>query len=1732
MDKISMEQKIVEYRNKGMYQDIAISKASDEFAFENLNIRITANEDNTLLAVTNEKGPSVIEFTPVYSNRVLNRVSIKTEVKTPTRVNAPRKQLKIYCELEHVATSKVTVQAQEQDNPTKVFATIKEGEKKATILTMPFTGHIPTFEYSVFEDTRYDDNYIYLLEGEDISDIETEFIKSSTDYILGTYLGKAQLNNTLVLFTHGDTEDYIYKISKVENSLTLQLLYEGSLGFNVNYPIDAIADYESEDIQKVYWVDGLNPNRVINVSKSAKYGTNNSQFDFVPIVNSYPSVSIEKQFNGSGEFKAGIIQYYFCYYRKFGAQSAIVYASPLNYIAFQDRGGKEGETISLNFKLTISDLDVSFDYVKIYSAKRTSLDGPLEVNLVGNYQIPEGGEIQVTDTNYNQEAVDPSILSYLAGDSFTATTLAKKEDTLFLGNIKLTDENLSSSEKETIQAAFQGTQDEIIPCKAIIFDYKAVGKNNDGEYNITLENTSSTIKGFKRGEIYRFGIQFQTIKGNWTSVVWIGDKECNLAPKEENGITYIPNASLTVSSIFQQSDIQSIISKYINYRLVMAQTSVETRKILAQGIVNPTMFNYKERANNTVFSIPSYITRPQNGQIHWQHMDCVGANNEDFAEIQCISEIRPPCIEAISFVDGTGSDSNNYIPNGYLMQIDYIYHSDGGTAFSIVFAGGIPLIMYTWKVIIAVVPAYAYEQNGQTYYKYDNSLVKQQSYTTGITNKAANFNRVDKFLFDNSDGYLSLENLGIVYNNESIFTLGYGFNGLETIFPSTLVPQYDNNGGHDRNYAWRFIKTVTNEESLVGIPSTDLVKNHQFYIDSNLVTLHSPEIYYDKVNGNNLELKVKLVGVTNVLSVKNKVYMEASQGKAGAAKQIVETINTNYPVTSGFFYQDALYYSADVVPYKMYLWHKTGSIIGQKQLDETQTEFEYYSVLTNKIMANSTFAGKTCYFDNNDIISYTNATASIIKDTNYQIRQIDSAYGKIYYCSNYDNFIIPDASVPYSVVISAQNITSPLTKLENYNDGVRIKYNTTPHAILSFKNTNSVAIPILPSLNQEILGAWQLKNVYPQYTDNDGNRPEWLTAASYRWGVEEYDYEGAAGGGKCVAVCFLPGYYDYGNNQTWYYSTAALERIKQMYTPESHTDFILLSNSPISGIPMSYWGVLNATSKVVDGQVTYEWFLTQAPKNSYYKQTYYWDGTGDYKGSVGAVAAITLSGYSITLGNHKYYVEDYKDITVSGYDETLPYLYVAELCRDIDYDALYGGYGESALQALNWLPISSPTSFSNNVSLTEGDTYYQRFDCLRVYPTTERDENSVVDIVSFMCETHINLDGRSDVNRNNSQLTAMRPTNFGLRNPVYDQENNLFIYNVLDKKYDLNTFKNQIAWSLPKTPSTDIDTWTQVNLANTLSLDGNYGDITKLVNFNNRVLAFQEKSIAVVNYNERVQISTEQGVPIELANSGKVNGYSYLTTVYGCPNRFTICQSKQGLYFIDDNKKVFVAIAGDGIKEISTVGGMSSWFKNKMNTDKTQNRRYNVFSDTNTNDVYVSIPNTSLVYNEQLQAFTSFMSLYANVSFGVNLEDKFYYMDRYNIFYEMFGGAYEDEYSMTYRVNPEPMTDKTFTNVEYTTDVIDLASTLDDSPSLIFPSVPFTDIAAWNEYQKGEDSLNNGIQRIDNVKQRYRIWRADIPRDDTNKRDRMRNPWIYLKLSHIGENIKTIFHNLVVKYFK
>ena len=99
----------------------------------------------------------------------------------------------------------------------------------------------------------------------------------------GLYVGHCVLDNYLIVFTANDdsTDNYIYRLENTPDGYKTRVLFheenswEGS--WNPSHPIEALGVYETELVQKVYWVDGVNQPRMINITKP-EYKLQNTKY--------------------------------------------------------------------------------------------------------------------------------------------------------------------------------------------------------------------------------------------------------------------------------------------------------------------------------------------------------------------------------------------------------------------------------------------------------------------------------------------------------------------------------------------------------------------------------------------------------------------------------------------------------------------------------------------------------------------------------------------------------------------------------------------------------------------------------------------------------------------------------------------------------------------------------------------------------------------------------------------------------------------------------------------------------------------------------------------------------------------------------------------------------------------------------------------------------------------------------------------------------------------------------------------------------------------------------------------------------------------------------------------------------------------------------------------------------------------------------------------------------------
>lgn len=1516
---------IKEFKNLGMKQDSSPSKREEEFAFENHNVRITSLGDSTLLSVTNEVGPKEVSS---YRTKKLVNNSIYVGIDMDNLW---------VIESQHPVDTNVTVIAEVlYSNGFKIQYTsiLNIGDKSTTFeVAEDDLLYNPTLvSCQIIPDTSTDSIFKYYYHKDKPEGIFTEVnIAMEGDYIHHCLAGKYIIVFTDASVLADNIVNNIYRLElNDEGNFTQTLLYSGEgLGLTTLSKIETLYYYESEEIQKVYWVDGEHSNRVINIKRVYDSET---CFDFVPVINKFPNLRVSKLYESAGRFYAGVINYYITYYNKYGSETGIVAVSDINRITPQGRGGKVNENCDCSFRLQISNIDTSFDYIRVYSAQRTSIDGPIEVHVVKDIKITED-TVEIDDTNINQVVIDSSMLNYLGGYDFTASTLCQKDNTLFLGNLSIGNLDMEREKRDIISNSCIEDSD-IKKCK---YAFETL-------YHSSTNYKSSTEKYFKCGEIYRLAIQFQDNKGMWTSPIWIGDYNPKLRPDHGyRGHGYNPKKVVitpVTEFVYPGFDIDE---KYVNYRILRAETNYNNRSVIAQGIVCPTLFNYEDRYYNRPFSTASWIFRPAGGDVPYRHLEGM----RPFGEIQSVMEDQPiPKVTAKKGVAEIVIIASG--PLGYNTENQY------------------NICVVKLKKGVSVLDAT--RDDVEVLYEYQFPHRNDDSYDVinlACSSLGLNLSKyVDRETFKSRDPinwYWASTGLVDIFYKDSI---PWGL--------ANITPAYYTTGTIESNTEYSDVDDVKNKKDL-------------FYIDNNIVTFHTPNIdnVFDIVD--NKELKFRIVGYNPIKSTKSDTLIETSTVGVGYKTDIIKPNVNNKTLVSDFLYKDyALignsYSSLLTYTYKVHMWNKTNSLSGWVKglkLDSSSYSPEQVPAkLKHKIFANYRESDIKNYkfFDP---IDYGNVSTVVFNSDEITTKVININDKTLYYYGNYDKLL---TDVEYKMESQEGGVDqSNVAPIQT--DSIRIRYKSTPHIV---------------------------------------------------FGLPDYK--------------LLP------------YNTA---------------------NSSAFNIDSLY------------------------PFNTVETDKYPWEDEG------------------VEYTNNNLFVE--------GIDA--PLVYVGELYRDIPYDSLYGGYQEDDLERITWIPASDICKIGEDTVL-RGDVSFSDWECLKTYPFTEEDENSVVDITRVRLESFEVLEGRSDINQGGNNILNARPANFNIFNSVYNQSDNIFKYYILDEKYDIVKFSNQITWSLSKTPNEDIDVWTGITLASVLNLDGEYGSVNKLENVNNNIVVFQDKGIAAIQYNERTQLSTESGLPVEIQNSGKVTGYQYISNSIGCINKYSIVKTLSGVYFIDDLNKSFNRFGKDGVVNVSELG-MRNWF---LTTDLS---KFRIYYDSITHDVYIGSKDTVLAFNEDLKAFSSFYNYLGNASI-LNLNGKTYAITMGNNIktYELFGGSYgvgfdgkPINYSIEYLVNPEPSLDKTFTNLEFSAEMID-PSKNSNNPEVSVNSTPFDSIQVWNEYQYGSSRLERGFR--DTLSRRFRLWRTQIPRDEKSKfkHDRMRSPWIHLKLSKDACRDKMVFHNMIIKYYK
>lgn len=452
-------------------------------------------------------------------------------------------------------------------------------------------------------------------------------------------IGHCALEDILVLFSTDNTTDKITTLNL--ETLDSFELFSGSLNFSKDNLIHTEGYVESSTIKKVYWVDGVNQLRHINIInlvggvQTAYTQADATLFDIVPEVTfSAPHVS---SIDYGGTHTSGMIQYAYNLISKGGSQSSISPISELYPLNKSKGGGAVNEVVGKILNVSIDVVDTKYDIIRLYAIKYTSYNVTPTISIIAEETIGGNSTFTFSDDGRVISTITADEFTFLGGTPYIPKSITTKFNRLILGNIKELYFDITSDEYDTRAYRFQNNSTTTVvknkdaAYSTLILDsgvakiVPSIGdpylvpedhdciteytsdrfyKYNSTTYgatgtNIEVEVVQKALADprnvLKSDEIYRVGIEFYNSRGQTTPPKWIADLK---VPKGNLNGSY-NTLQVTLSNTATLTGLG-----VVGWRVLRVERTEQDKTILAQGIVNPLIFQtYSDTTDYPTLSI-------------------------------------------------------------------------------------------------------------------------------------------------------------------------------------------------------------------------------------------------------------------------------------------------------------------------------------------------------------------------------------------------------------------------------------------------------------------------------------------------------------------------------------------------------------------------------------------------------------------------------------------------------------------------------------------------------------------------------------------------------------------------------------------------------------------------------------------------------------------------------------------------------------------------------------------------------------------------------------------------------------------------------------------------------------------------------------------------------------------------------------------------------------------------
>jgi len=400
--------------------------------------------------------------------------------------------------------------------------------------------------------------------------------------------------------------------------------------------------------------------------------------------------------------------------------------------------------------------------------------------------------------------------------------------------------------------------------------------------------------------------------------------------------------------------------------------------------------------------------------------------------------------------------------------------------------------------------------------------------------------------------------------------------------------------------------------------------------------------------------------------------------------------------------------------------------------------------------------------------------------------------------------------------------------------------------------------------------------------------------------------------------------------------------------------------------------------------------------------------------------------------------------------------------------------------------------------------------------------------IVFPCESPINVDLRygkfwaADQVTQSNDIDSFAPFQFdeNLYNYAYDQQNNakIFIPEPFNNRFEEEQ-PHRVWTSQNKLDGEVVDSWRIFRVNDYKDLEGTYGQINKIVNFKDRLIAYQDRAVGWVQSEENSALRTTDTLAAQIGTGDILTRYQYISIESGSIHQHSVVVAPDSVHSFDARLRKYMILQntkeGTGLKPSSDVEGLSAFFRENvygpiLQTDQVllgigihgvydtkYNRCFMTFLNIINDDKGKTTKKFTTVYNDLLQAFEKHEPFVPNIYLNTgkrllsarpNTLDKVYVHSVGN-FLEYYGSYYPATVTFICKFPDE-------TNLlTARVDTLEFWSEVFNNAGVNLPLESVTSIKMENDYQSTFNSLNPLTNST--LKRRERTWRVSHIKDYT-----------------------------------